>query len=117
MVAIGTQLGRHRLLDRLGAGAMGEVFRAQDVRLDRQVAVKVLSEKFSEDPDRLARFEREAKAVAALAHPSILVLYRVALDRACDLLVAGRGWDDTGSNVTRTSARRARATRRNMLSE
>ncbi len=66
MVALGTQLGPIRVLDRLGAGGMGEVFRAQDVRLDREVAVKVLSEKFAEDSDRLARFGRAAKAVVAL---------------------------------------------------
>ncbi len=87
MVAIGTQLGPYRLLDRLGAGGMGEVFRAQDVRLDREVAVKVLSEKFAEDPERLARFEREAKAVAALAHPNILVLYDIGKEHGVSFAV------------------------------
>ena len=59
----------------LGAGAMGEVYRARDTRLDRQVAVKVLSKKLAESPDALSRFEREAKAVAALSHPNILALH------------------------------------------
>jgi TolB-like protein/Flp pilus assembly protein TadD len=75
MVAAGTKLGRYQILGMLGAGGMGEVFRARDVRLERDVAVKVLPAQFAADADRLARFEREAKAVAALAHPNILVLH------------------------------------------
>jgi protein kinase-like protein len=75
MISAGSQLGPYRILDRLGAGGMAEVYRARDLRLDRDVAVKVLPEPFTQDANRLARFEREAKAVAALAHPNILVLY------------------------------------------
>src|SRR5207248_641600 len=75
MVTAGTQLGPYKILAPLGAGGMGEVYRARDVRLDREVAVKVLPERSAQDPDRLARFEREARAVAALAHPNIVVLY------------------------------------------
>jgi serine/threonine protein kinase/tetratricopeptide (TPR) repeat protein len=75
MLAPGTELGRYRLTTLLGVGGMGEVYRARDLRLDRDVAVKVLPQRFAEDQDRLARFEREAKAVAALAHPNILSIY------------------------------------------
>ena len=56
---------------------MGEVYRARDTRLDRDVAIKVLPERLVQDPQALARFEREAKAVAALSHPNILILYDV----------------------------------------
>ncbi len=75
MVKAGTQLDRSTVLAPLGAGGMGEVYRARDSRLDREVAVKVLPSQFAQDPQRLARFEREAKALAALAHPNILVLH------------------------------------------
>jgi serine/threonine protein kinase len=68
----GTQLGRYEISAPLGAGGMGEAYRAHDERLDRDVALKVLPEAVARDPDRLARFEREAKAVARLSHPSIL---------------------------------------------
>jgi len=69
---IGTTLGHYRIVERIGAGGMGEVYRAHDERLDRDVAVKVLPEAVAQDADRLARFERGAKAVARLAHPNIL---------------------------------------------
>ena len=75
MLGSGTQLGPYKILGPLGAGGMGEVYRASDARLGRDVALKVLPARFAEDPDRLARFEREAKAVGALAHPNILVVY------------------------------------------
>src|SRR5262249_19753980 len=75
MVAIGTQLGPYQVLAPLGAGGMGEVYRARDTRLGREVAVKVLPQPFANDPGRLARFEREAKAVAALSHPNILSIH------------------------------------------
>jgi serine/threonine-protein kinase len=81
MLANGTQLGPYQILAPLGTGGMGEVYRARDVRLDREVALKVLPEQFARDPDRLARFEREARAVAALAHPNILVLYDVGAEQ------------------------------------
>jgi eukaryotic-like serine/threonine-protein kinase len=75
MVATGTQLGPYKILGPLGAGGMGEVYRAQDGRLGRDVALKVLPEQFAGDPDRVVRFEREARAVAALSHPNILCLH------------------------------------------
>ncbi len=71
----GDQLGFYRLIAPLGAGGMGEVWRARDEKLDRVVALKVLPERLAADPDALARFEREAKAVAALSHPNILAIY------------------------------------------
>jgi eukaryotic-like serine/threonine-protein kinase len=80
-MAVGDQLGPYRLLAQLGAGGMGEVYRAKDLRLGREVAVKVLPEAFTRDPDRLARFEQEARAVAALSHPSIVVLFDFGTDR------------------------------------
>jgi Tol biopolymer transport system component len=73
----GEMLGPYRVLDKLGAGGMGEVYRARDTRLDREVAVKILPELFAGDPDRLMRFEREAKALAALNHPNIAHVYGV----------------------------------------
>ncbi len=71
----GHMLGRYRVLDVLGVGGMGEVYRARDERLDRDVAVKVLPEAVSADADRLARFEREAKALARIEHPNILTIH------------------------------------------
>jgi len=71
----GDRLGPYEILAPLGAGGMGEVWRARDPRLGREVAVKVLPEAFARDPERLARFEREARAVAALSHPNILAIH------------------------------------------
>lgn len=70
----------------IGAGGMGEVYRAKDVRLDRDVAIKVLSERLMSDPDAVVRFEREAKAVAALTHPNILAIHD--FDREQDIYYA-----------------------------
>ncbi|HEY4228663.1 MAG TPA: serine/threonine-protein kinase, partial [Thermoanaerobaculia bacterium] len=74
-LAAGTKLGPYEILAPIGAGGMGEVFRARDKKLDRDVAVKVLPHTVAADPDSLARFEREAKAVAALSHPNILAIH------------------------------------------
>ena len=71
----GTRLGPYEILSPLGAGGMGEVYRAKDTKLDRNVAVKVLPSALAEDPEALSRFEREAKAVAALSHPNILAIF------------------------------------------
>jgi eukaryotic-like serine/threonine-protein kinase len=72
---VGRLLGHYRVLAKVGEGAMGEVYRARDERLERDVAVKVLPAAVAADPDRLARFEREAKALARLAHPNILTIH------------------------------------------
>jgi len=74
-LAPGTRLGAYEIQSPLGAGGMGEVYRAKDTRLGRDVAVKVLPEEFFEDTDRVARFEREAKSLAALNHPGIAAVY------------------------------------------
>ncbi len=74
-LAPGTQLGVYAILEPLGAGGMGEVYRARDTKLEREVAIKVLPEEFLRDRERLARFEREAKLLAGLNHPSIATLY------------------------------------------
>src|SRR5512139_233840 len=76
-LAPGTRLGTYQISGPLGAGGMGEVYRARDMRLGREVAVKVLPEAVSSSPDRLARFEREARTVAGLNHPNIVTLYSV----------------------------------------
>jgi len=74
---VGTTLGHYEILQPLGAGGMGEVYRARDTKLDRDVAIKVLPEDFAHDPDRLARFEREAKLLAAINHPNVAAIYNV----------------------------------------
>src|ERR1700736_176297 len=74
-LAPGVRLGPYEILAPLGAGGMGEVYRARDGKLDRDVAVKVLPQSVAADLDTLARFEREAKAVAALSHPNILAIH------------------------------------------
>jgi len=75
----GTKLGPYEILSPLGAGGMGEVYRARDSRLGREVALKVLPESFSRDSERLRRFEQEARAVAALNHPNILAIHGVGM--------------------------------------
>jgi len=72
---IGTTLSHYRITEKLGAGGMGVVYRAEDTNLDRQVAIKVLPDIFSGDPERMARFEREAKLLASLNHPNIAAIY------------------------------------------
>ena len=67
---VGFQLGPYEITAKIGEGGMGAVYRARDTKLDRDVALKVLPQAFTEDPDRLARFEREAKVLAALVHPN-----------------------------------------------
>ena len=71
----GTKLGLFEITGHLGAGGMGDVFRARDTKLGRDVAIKVLPEAFAFDPDRVARFQREAKVLASLNHPHIAALY------------------------------------------
>jgi eukaryotic-like serine/threonine-protein kinase len=83
----GTKLGPYEILAPLGAGGMGEVYRARDSRLDREVAIKVLPSHLSENPDLRARFEREAKAISGLQHPNICVLYDIGRQDGIDFLV------------------------------
>jgi len=72
---IGKQVAHYLIESRIGVGGMGEVYQARDTRLGRSVAVKVLPEMFAQDPDRVARFEREAKVLASLNHANIAALY------------------------------------------
>src|SRR6266851_3180143 len=74
-LSAGTGLGVYEIIASLGAGGMGQVYRARDTRLDREVAIKVLPEIFVADPDRIARLQREAKTLAALNHPNIAIIY------------------------------------------
>ncbi len=73
----GTNLGLYEILSPLGAGGMGEVYRAKDTKLDREVAIKVLPADVASSPERLQRFEREAKTVAALNHPNIVTIHAI----------------------------------------
>ena len=75
MLALGTSFGPYHIIGTLGAGGMGEVYRATDTNLGRQVAIKVLPKTFAADPERLARFELEARTLAALNHPNIAIIH------------------------------------------
>jgi Tol biopolymer transport system component len=86
-IAAGTRFGPYEILAPLGAGGMGEVYRARDTRIGREVAVKVLPTGFATDPDRLRRFEQEARAAGALNHPNILVLHDVGTQDGIPYLV------------------------------
>ena len=85
----GTQLGSYEILSPLGKGGMGEVWRARDSKLGREVAIKTLPEEFAKDEERLARFEREAKLLASLNHPNIAAIYGLEEDNGTRFLVLG----------------------------
>jgi Tol biopolymer transport system component len=87
MLIPGSKLGPYEIVSRLGAGGMGEVYRARDTRLDRTVAIKVLPAHLSDDPELRQRFEREARAISSLSHPHICALYDVGRQDAVDFLV------------------------------
>jgi eukaryotic-like serine/threonine-protein kinase len=74
-LSAGTRLGPYEIVTLLGVGGMGEVYKAHDTRLKRDVAIKVLLEAFAQDPDRLARFQREAELLATLNHPNIAAVH------------------------------------------
>jgi serine/threonine protein kinase len=86
-LAAGTHLGPYEILEPLGAGGMGEVYRARDTRLDRTVAIKVLPAALAADPQLKARFEREARAISALAHPNICTLHDIGEEDGQTFLV------------------------------
>jgi serine/threonine protein kinase len=83
----GTHLGPYEIQSLLGAGGMGEVYRARDLRLERTVAIKILPKDVSDDPVRKQRFEREAKTISSFNHPHICVLYDVGHQDGIDYLV------------------------------
>src|SRR5215472_4083604 len=80
-LSVGTRLGPYQILAPIGAGGMGEVYRARDTKLNRNVALKVLPDSLLKDPERRARFQREAQILAALNHPNVAAIY---------------GWEDSG---------------------
>src|SRR5205809_1891298 len=84
----GTKLGPYQIQALIGAGGMGEVYSARDTRLDRSVAIKVLAASLANDPERLRRFEQEARAVAALNHPNILAIHDIGTQDGTSYLVS-----------------------------
>ena len=82
-----TRLGPYEIVSSIGVGGMGEVYRARDTRLNRTVAIKVLFERHSSNPESHKRFEREAKAISSLSHPHICPLYDVGHQNGIDFLV------------------------------
>src|SRR3970282_184024 len=87
MLSSGTRLGSYHVVALIGAGGMGEVYRAHDTRLNRDVALKVLPEAFARDTQRMARFEREAKLLASLNHPNIAAIYGLEISGSIRALV------------------------------
>lgn len=83
----GTRVGPYEIIEQLGAGGMGEVYLAEDTRLHRKVAIKVLPQEYAADPERLARFEQEARAAAALNHPHIAAIHDVGEDEGTPYIV------------------------------
>src|SRR2546427_12151121 len=88
-LAAGTKLGRYEIRSQLGVGGMGEVYRARDEKLNRDVAIKVLPATLSQDGDRLRRFEQEAQAAGTLKHPDILAVYDVGTHDSAPFVVSG----------------------------
>ncbi len=74
---VGQTLSHYRIIEKIGEGGMGEVYRAEDTSLKREVAIKVLPDRFTQDPQRLARFEREAQLLASLNHPNIAAIHEL----------------------------------------
>ena len=87
-LSTGTKLGPYEILAPIGAGGMGEVYKARDTRLNRDVALKILPDDMAADPSRRQRFETEARAVAALNHPNIVAIYDVAFEDRTAFIVS-----------------------------
>ena len=104
----GSRLGPYEILSPLGAGGMGEVYRAKDPRLGRDVAIKVLPPSFSQDADRLRRFEQEAKAAGVLNHPNITAVYDIGTHDGAPYVVQ----ELLEGETLRARARRRAASRR-----
>src|SRR6476659_9982188 len=86
-ISIGTQLGSHEITASLGKGGMGEVYRARDLKLKRDVAIKILPEEFSRDHDRVTRFQREAEVLASVNHTNIASIYDLQETNGSSFLV------------------------------
>src|ERR1700732_828531 len=86
-VSVGTHLGSYEVTAQIGAGGMGEVYQAHDTKLGRDVAIKVLPEAFAHDPERLCRFQREAKMLASLNHPNIATIHGLEQSNGTSYLV------------------------------
>ena len=117
-LTVGARVGPYRVLSLLGKGGMGEVYRAQDDRLDREVAIKVLLPGYAFDVDRLRRFDQEARAAAALNHPNILAVYDIGTYDGAPYIVSEllqgrtlRAALDHGALVTRKAVDHAIADR------
>src|SRR5262244_1107939 len=87
-ISANTTIAHYTILSKIGAGGMGEVYRARDTRLDREVAIKLLPAEVSRDVDRLKRFEQEARATSALNHPNILTVYDIGTYEGSPYIVA-----------------------------
>src|SRR5580765_5102571 len=85
---VGQLVGHYRVLEQIGSGGMGDVFRARDERLGRDVALKLIRPAFSDNPDHLRRFEQEARAAAALNHPNILAIFDVGFEGTAPYIVS-----------------------------
>src|SRR5215470_4218184 len=88
-IDVGTRLGSLEITALLGKGGMGEVYRARDTKLKREVAIKILPEEFSRDRDRVSRFQREAEVLASLNHPNIAAIYDLQEADGAQFLVLG----------------------------
>ena len=116
MIPSGSRLGPYEIVGTLGAGGMGEVYRARDTQLNRSVAIKVLPELFAADSERLARFTREAQTLAALNHPNIAHIYGLEGDGSARATAgagngAGRGRGPLGADRSRSDPDRRGACR------
>src|SRR5262245_35904127 len=76
-IAPGNRIDRYQIISPIGSGGMGEIYLAQDTRLNRKVAIKLLPERYTQDPERLRRFEQEAQAASALNHPNIITIFEI----------------------------------------
>jgi eukaryotic-like serine/threonine-protein kinase len=103
-VGVGTHLGSLEITGFIGRGGMGEVYRARDLKLKREVAIKILPEEFSRDPDRVSRFQREAEVLASLNHPNIASIFDLL--EGCPLPRPGthRRRNACGSHPTRSDS-------------